>query len=71
MDAAGLRRVRLTRIGLGAEDLIDAGLVAQRIGLDATREAGLVSGQVMDKVRGKSGPRSVGPAAVMPFRRAA
>ncbi|MET8768069.1 hypothetical protein [Streptomyces sp. NPDC004658] len=70
MDAAGLQRARLTGIVLKGEDLIDAGQVAEQISLDGARESRLVAEQAMDRIRDKFGPGSVGPAAVLPLRRA-
>ncbi|MGW3465128.1 DNA polymerase Y family protein [Streptomyces olivaceoviridis] len=70
MDAAGLQRARLTGIGLRGEDLIDAGQVAEQISLDGARESRLVAEQAMDRIRQKFGPGSIGPAAVVPLRRA-
>ncbi|MGI5413896.1 DNA polymerase Y family protein [Streptomyces chartreusis] len=68
MDAAGLQRGRLTALALKGEDLVDADQVATQITLDDTREARLVAEAAIDRVRGKFGPRVIGPAAV--FRRA-
>ncbi|WP_333739899.1 DNA polymerase Y family protein [Streptomyces sp. IBSBF 2806] len=68
MDAAGLQRGRLTGLALKGEDLVDAGQVAQQITLDDTREARLVAEAAIDRLRGKFGPRVIGPATV--FRRA-
>ncbi|GAB1333495.1 hypothetical protein ACE1SV_00850 [Streptomyces sp. E-15] len=70
MDAAGLQRARLTGIALRAEDLVDAGRVTEQISLDTTRESRLMAEQAMDRVRDRFGPASIGPAAVLPFRRA-
>ncbi|GGX34970.1 DNA polymerase Y family protein [Streptomyces chartreusis] len=68
MDAAGLQRGRLTALALKGEDLIDADRVAQQISLDGTRESRLIAEAAVDRVRGKFGPRRIGPATV--FRRA-
>ncbi|MEU2062407.1 hypothetical protein [Streptomyces sp. NPDC013455] len=70
MDAAGLQRARLTGMVLRAEDLVDGDRVAQQISLDGTRESRLVAEQVTDRIRDKFGPGSIGPAAVLPLRRA-
>ncbi|MET8566029.1 hypothetical protein ABZV75_37765 [Streptomyces flaveolus] len=70
MDAAGLQRARLTGIGLRAEDLMDAGQVAEQISLDGARESRLVAEQAMDRIRSKFGPDSIGLATVVPLRRA-
>ncbi|MFF5538541.1 hypothetical protein ACFY71_39850 [Streptomyces cinerochromogenes] len=70
MDAAGLQRARLTGIALKAEDLIDAGQVAEQISLDGARESRLVAEQAMDRIRDKYGPASVGPATLVSLRRA-
>ncbi|MFJ2008394.1 DNA polymerase Y family protein [Streptomyces chartreusis] len=68
MDAAGLQRGRLTGLALKGEDLVDADQVTQQITLDDTREARLIAEAAIDRVRGKFGPRVIGPATV--FRRA-
>ncbi|CAM5696072.1 DinB/UmuC family translesion DNA polymerase [Streptomyces canarius] len=70
MDAAALQRARMTGIVLKGEDLIDAGQVAEQISLDAARESRLAAEQAMDRIRKKSGPDSIGPATVVPLRRA-
>ncbi|MER6524020.1 hypothetical protein [Streptomyces sp. NPDC001508] len=64
MDAAGLQRGRLTGLGLTAQDLIDADQVAEQISLDDAREARLVAEAVMDRIRAKFGPGSIGPATL-------
>ncbi|MGI5413921.1 hypothetical protein ACQEV9_44875 [Streptomyces chartreusis] len=58
----------MTALALKGEDLVDAGQVAQQITLDDTREARLLAEAAIDRVRGKFGPRVIGPATV--FRRA-
>ncbi|MFH8701878.1 DinB/UmuC family translesion DNA polymerase [Streptomyces chartreusis] len=68
MDAAALQRGRLTALALKGEDLVDGDQVAQQITLDDAREARLVAETAIDRVRGKFGPRVIGPATV--FRRA-
>lgn len=70
MDAAGLQRARLTGLVLKGEDLVDADQVAQQISLDTARESRLVAEQTMDRIRDKFGPDSIGPATVLPLRRA-
>ncbi|MEW2623663.1 hypothetical protein [Streptomyces sp. NPDC048106] len=70
MDAAGLQRARLTGLVLRGDDLVGAGQVAQQISLDRARESRLVAEDAMDRIRQKFGPDAVGPAAVMPARRA-
>ncbi|RSN90109.1 hypothetical protein DMH26_28545, partial [Streptomyces sp. WAC 05379] len=68
MDAAALQRGRLMALALKGDDLLDADQVAQQITLDDAREARLVAEAAIDRVRGKFGPRVIGPATV--FRRA-
>ncbi|MGW7253808.1 DNA polymerase Y family protein [Streptomyces sp. NPDC054834] len=68
MDAAGLQRGRLVGLALKADDLIDAGQVAEQLSLDPARESRLAAEAAMDRVRDRFGPGAVGPAAV--FHRA-
>ncbi|WP_329353233.1 DNA polymerase Y family protein [Streptomyces sp. NBC_01261] len=63
MDAAGLQRGRLTGLGLRGEDLVDAGLVAEQLSLDAARQARLVAESAADRIRKRFGPGVIGPAA--------
>ncbi|MET7439166.1 DNA polymerase Y family protein [Streptomyces sp. NPDC004082] len=65
IDAAGLQRGRLTGVALRAEDLVDAGQVAEQISLDGAREARLVAEEVSDRIRDKFGPDAIGPAALL------
>jgi DNA polymerase-4 len=67
LDAVGLQRSHLTSLALKGEDLIDAHQVAQQISLDSARESRLVAEAVLDRVRDKYGPGTIGPAAA--FRR--
>ncbi|MFE2533734.1 hypothetical protein [Streptomyces sp. NPDC059371] len=66
IDAAGLQRGRITGITLKAEDLIDAGQVAEQISLDHAREARLVAEEVSDRIRAKFGPDVIRPATTLP-----
>ncbi|MFJ2241058.1 hypothetical protein [Streptomyces sp. NPDC087859] len=68
MDAAGLQRGRLTGLVLKAEDLTGADQAAEQISLDSAREDRLVAESVIDRIRAKFGPDTIGPAAV--YRRA-
>ncbi|WP_328825989.1 hypothetical protein [Streptomyces sp. NBC_00252] len=64
MEAAGLQRGRLTGLVLRAEDLVDAGQVAEQLSLDAARQARLVAESAADdRLREKFGPGAIGPAA--------
>ncbi|MGW2938131.1 DinB/UmuC family translesion DNA polymerase [Streptomyces sp. NPDC001156] len=63
IDAAGLPRGRLTGLVLKAEDLADAGQIAQQISLDRPRQARLVAEEVSDRIRDKFAPGVIGPAA--------
>ncbi|MFE4703245.1 hypothetical protein ACFRIC_39875 [Streptomyces sp. NPDC056738] len=65
IDAAGLQRGRITGITLKAEDLIDAGQVAEQISLDHAREARLAAEEVSDRIRAKFGPDAVRPATTL------
>jgi DNA polymerase-4 len=65
MDAAALQRGRLTGLALRADDLVDAGRVAEQISLDTGREARLVAEHVSDRIRDKFGPGAIGPAGAL------
>lgn len=65
MDAAALQRGRLTGLVLGADDLVDAGRVAEQISLDTGREARLLAEHVSDRIRAKYGARAIGPAGAL------
>ncbi|MFD4874572.1 hypothetical protein ACFWOB_14590 [Streptomyces sp. NPDC058420] len=56
MEAAGLQRGRLTGLALRAEDLVDVGLVAEQLSLDAARQARLVVESAADRIRARFGP---------------
>jgi DNA polymerase-4 len=66
MDVAALERARLMGLVLRAEDLLDAGRVAEQATLDGAREARLRAEQVVDRARARFGPQvMVGPAALL------
>ncbi|MEU2623064.1 hypothetical protein ABZ642_33985 [Streptomyces sp. NPDC007157] len=65
MDAAGLQRGRLTGLALRGEDLVESGQVAERLSLDAARQARLVAEGAADRIREKFGPGVIGPAATV------
>ncbi|MFI1035951.1 hypothetical protein [Streptomyces sp. NPDC020951] len=56
MDAAALQRARLVGLSLRAEDLLDAGRVAEQGSLDGAREARLAAEEVVDRARSRFGP---------------
>lgn len=64
MDAAGLQRGRLVGIDLKADDLAEAGRVAEQLSLDQAREARLTAEEVSDTIREKFGAGVIGPASV-------
>lgn len=66
MDAAALQRARLVGLALRAEDLLDAGRIAEQGSLDGEREARLAVEEVVDRARSRFGPQVVvGPAALL------
>ncbi|MEU9157792.1 hypothetical protein AB0D59_46510 [Streptomyces sp. NPDC048417] len=66
-DGAGLQRGRLTGLALRGEDLVESGQVAEQLSLDAARRARLTAEGAADRIREKSGPGVIGPAATCRF----
>ncbi|MFE2887035.1 hypothetical protein [Streptomyces sp. NPDC059272] len=66
MDAAVLQRGRLTGLALRAEDLVDAGQFAERLGLGAGRQPRLMAESAADQIRERLGPGATGLAATYP-----